>query len=128
MTFALMRIKSCMCEARVLPSLNFLYIMDAIPMCTLLFDVTIKSSLLFLLHTLFLSSYQGPKKWTVTHSSGLGPSEAVPFLRSGMIPPRIMENEGELHAAEQRAVVEALRTLERTVVIIIIDPSMVPTN
>jgi len=45
-----------------------------------------------------------------------------------MIPPRIMENEGELHAAEQRAVVEALRTLERTVVIIIIDPSMVPTN
>jgi hypothetical protein len=41
-----------------------------------------------------------------------------------------MENDGELHAVEQRIVVEALHTLERTVaiIIIIIDPSMVPTN
>jgi hypothetical protein len=51
MTFSLIRIKSCMCEARVLlvppgvlRSVNFLYIIDTIPMCTLLFDFAIKSS------------------------------------------------------------------------------------
>jgi hypothetical protein len=40
-----------------------------------------------------------------------------------------MENDGELLAAEQRTVVEAFHTLERTVtIIIIIDPSIVPAN